>query len=121
MKLPKFLSIIGLVTLFSILYVYQQTEVVRLAYSGQKRVSILEDLLDKNSLLRYNLGKRISLVNIAEKISDADDFQMPDAYRLVKLSSKTRLRLSIQSEKGEGLVSRIFGIKREAEAKTLKP
>jgi hypothetical protein len=54
----------GIVTLFSLLYVYQQTEILHLAYVGQKRVTAFEDLFDKNSVLRYNINKSSSLVHI---------------------------------------------------------
>lgn len=117
MRLSRFLSLVTFITALSLLYVYQQTEVVRLAYVGQKRMGIFEELLDKNSVLRYNLGKRISLVRIGE-LSENSDFQMPDSYKLVKLSaSGQRLRVSAHKPSKENLASRIFGVKQEAQAK----
>jgi hypothetical protein len=122
MKLHKFLSIISFITCLSLLYVHQQTEIFRLAYAGQKKLALYQDLLDKNSFLRYNVKRNASLVQISRKISRLADFQMPDTYRFVRLtSSREGLKLTKESVPKETLLSRIFGIKRRAEAKTLNP
>ena len=122
MRVSRFLSIISFITLFSLLYVYQQTEIFRLAYAGQKKQSALTELLDKNTVLRYNIAKDASLVQIGSNISGSADFQMPDSYRLVRLRpSRQGFRLTEESANKETLLSRLFGIKRQAEAKTIKP
>lgn len=110
------------VTSLSLLYVYQQTEIFRLAYVGQKKEAELQDSLDKNSILRYNIETNASLVHIGNKISGYADFQMPDGYRLVRLMpSGEGLRPSQEPANRETLLSRLFGIKRQAEAKTINP
>jgi len=120
MRLSKFLSIISLATFISCLYIYQQTEILRLAYVGQKKRVAFEDLLDKNSFLRYNLEKGISLVRIGDRVSKVADFQMPDTYRLVRLASaQENLKLKTQGPNRKNIVARLFGIKRQAEAKTI--
>lgn len=121
MKLSKFLSIVSCITFFSILYVYQQTEIFRLAYIGQKKSITFQDFLDKNTILRYNINADTSLIRLDNKISEYANFQMPDNYRLVRLtpakdSSGGRDRL--RSLKRENIISILFGIKRQAEAKT---
>jgi len=122
MKLSKFLSVIFSVTFVSLLYVYQQTEIIRLAYVGQKNTAMFEELLDRNSALRYNLGKSVSLVRLGSKISQSNDFQMPDSYRLVRLSYPQGLVTAASLEpKRENLLTRIFGVKEQAEAKTINP
>jgi len=124
MRLSKFLSSVTIVTLFSLLYVYQQTEVFRLAYVGQKKSAYLADLLDKTNILRYNIDKKASLVEIGSKISGCADFQMPDTYRLVRLSpGQEGLRLEARQNAPlrQTVFSRIFGINRQAEAKTIEP
>ena len=122
MKLPKFLFAAGCITLFALLYVYQQSEIFRLAYLGQKKITYSQDLLDINTVLRYNISKNASLVRIGDKISSNADFQMPNTYRLVKLSRPLNgLRVSQYVPKKETLIARIFGIKREAQAKTINP
>ncbi len=122
MRLSKFLATVSLVTFISCLYVYQQTEILRLAYLGQKEKTTFEDLLDKNSFLRYNLEKGISLVRIGDRVSKVADFQMPDTYRLVRLApTQENLKLKAQGPNRQNIVARLFGIKRQAEAKTINP
>jgi hypothetical protein len=123
MKLSKFLTLAFMITSFSLLYVWQQTEVFRLAYAGQKNLAVFQDSLDENSLLRYNLKKDTSLVRIGTKASASGDFQMPDNYCLVRLATAKE---GIKAAKGyspkkKNLLSRIFEVKRQAEAKTLNP
>jgi len=108
----------GFLTLFSLLYVYQQTEIFRLAYAGQKKLVYSDELLDKNSILRYNIEKRASLVQIGNKFSGCADFQMPDSYRLVRFTPTKR---GVKILNRQTLASRLFGIKRQAEAKTINP
>ncbi len=120
MRLVKFLTTASFVTYFSLLYVYQQTEIFRLGYSGQKRQSALEELLDRNSQLRYNISRNASLVRIGDKISGLAEFQMPDSYRLVRLALPPKGNTFGQGQpKQESIFARIFGIKRQAEANTL--
>lgn len=122
MKLSKFLLTISSITLISLLYVYQQTEILRLAYAGEKKITAFEDLLDKNSILRYNIGKSASLVHIGSKISGSADYEMPGTYRLVRLVSRQRSSKAAQvAFKRENLLSRLFGIKQQAEARTINP
>ena len=122
MKLTKFFSMVVFITSFSVLYVYQQSEIFRLAYLGQKKQAIFTELLDKNTALRYNINKGSSLVNIGQRISSTNDFQMPDNYRFVKfISSKEGLKLAEENQSREGLLARIFSLKREAQAKTINP
>lgn len=122
MRMSKFLSVVAIVTLFSLVYVYQQTEVFRLAYAGQKKLVVLEDLLEKNGILKYTIEKNTSLVRIGNKVEDSSDYQMPDGYRLIRpVFSKAPLALSKQKPVKQSLLVRIFSIKRQAEAKTISP
>jgi len=122
MRLNKFLSIVVFITFFSVLYVYQQSEIIRLAYAGQKHHVVFQDLLDKNSVLRYNIEKNSSLVNIGNSLSNRSDFQMPDKYQLVKLVPTSEgVTLAEADGNKPGIVSRIFGLNRRAEAKTVNP
>lgn len=122
MRLNKFLSAVIFITFFSVLYVYQQSEIIRLAYTGQKQHLVFQELLDKNSILRYNIEKNSSLVNIGNNLSKGSDFQMPDKYQLVKLvPSAAGITLSEVAGSRQNLMSRIFGLNRQAEAKTLNP
>lgn len=122
MRLSKFISLTVFITSFSVLYVYQQSEIFRLAYLGQKKQATFNELLDKNTALRYNIKKNSSLVNIGNRISGTNEFQMPDNYRFVKfISSRNGLKLADQNQSRESLLARIFSLKREAQAKTINP
>jgi len=122
MRINKFISVVGLITLFSLLYVYQQTEIFLLAYEGQKKLTAMEELSGKNGFLKYNVEKNSSLVYIGNKISDYADFQMPDNYRLVKsVFSRGVLGVAKRTPPPENFLSRIFSVKRQAEAKTIGP
>ena len=110
------------ITSFSVLYVYQQSEIVRLAYAEQKQHVAFQELLDKNSILRYNIEKNCSLVNIGSTLSARSDFQMPDKYQLVRLvPTKAGVAFAEASSSKETLLSRIFGPNSQAEARTINP
>ena len=121
MRLNKFLSLAFLVTSFSLVYVWQQTKTVRLAYEGQRKFDRFQELLDENSVLRYNLKKNTSLVKIGSSLSGSGEFQMPNSYCLVKLSKPVEgVKLAKNgASRRPNLALRIFGIKRQAEAKTI--
>ncbi|MGE5308437.1 MAG: hypothetical protein ACM3OC_05085 [Deltaproteobacteria bacterium] len=118
MRLEKFMLIVIAATAFSLIYVYQQTEIFRLAYDGQKNTKKFQALLDTNSNLRYSFKQKTSLVSIGNKIS-GQDFTMPENYCLVKLDPAYSLVKADRPVKRETMVSKLFNIKRQAEAKTL--
>ncbi len=120
MKVSKFLLLISTLTAFVTLYVYQQSEIFRLGYTIDKKQGAFQELLDKNALLRYNVQKNASLIRLSAKLSGSADFQMPDTYRLVKVVyPQGNFRLAGQFARKENLFARIFGVKREAQAKTI--
>lgn len=122
MRLNKFISLTVFITSFCVLYVYQQSEIFRLAYLGQKKQLTFNELLDKNTALRYNIKKNSSLVNIGKNMAGASEFQMPDNYRFVKfIPSRDGLKVAPQDQGREGLLARIFSLKRQALAKTVNP
>ena len=122
MRISRFVAVVSFITCFSLLYVYQQSEIFRLAYVGQKKQVSFQDLLDKNTILRYNIERNASLISIGSKISGSNDFQMPDSYRLVKLSAtKEGFRINSGNPAKQTMIARIFGIKSQAEAETINP
>ena len=107
-------------TIISLLYVWQQTEIFCLAYKGQKRKSLYQDLTEKNAILKYCRQSNISLVRISDRLDEKDKFQIPETYRLVRLvlPQKT-IKAETNSSEKQSLLSRLFGVKRQAEAKTI--
>jgi hypothetical protein len=116
MRLSKFLLIAFIATGLALVYVCQQTEIFRLAYDGQKSTKKFQALLDANSHLRYSFKQKTSLVYIGNKVAGQSDFAMPENYCLVKLDQP-----AAKPVRGETMISRIFGIKRQAEARTVNP
>jgi hypothetical protein len=114
MKFSKFLARVLGITFFCVLYVYQQSEIVRLAYTSQKKQAIFQELLDENNKLRYNIEKSISLTNLGSKLSSASDFQMPETYRLVKVVRAKKAHN--RTQRPENFLARVFGVKQQAEA-----
>ena len=121
MRLPKFLSLLFLVTALSLIHVYQQTEIFGSAYAGQKKISAMQDLLDKNVVLRYNIERNTSLVRIGDKISEGNEFEMPGSFRLVRLKNAGRVLIAAKQPKRQNIFARLFAVTRQAEAKTINP
>lgn len=122
MRLSKIIFMVTAVTCLSMLYVFQQTEIFRVAYIGQKKNSAFRDCLDKNTLLRYNINKNTSLVYINSRVSEHADLHMPESYRVVKLSRPASNLKLVSRTRPSGLKNiaiSLFGIKRQAEAKTI--
>lgn len=122
MRLSKFVFLMLLFTFMSLLYVYQQTEIFRLAYQGQKKQALFEELLNKNTVLQYHIKKGASLVRIGDMISQGRDLRMPDSYGLVRLKRSPKSPASYaRSAMPQNLFARLFAVKRQAEAYTINP
>lgn len=122
MKLSKFLLFLTLITFLSLLYVYQHSEIFRLAYLGEKKTAEFQDLLDKNTVLRYNIESGVSLIQLSNKVSPGEDYEMPHTFHLVKLSRPLERKSQVKGRaKKESIIARILSIKRQAEAKTVNP
>ncbi len=122
MRLSKFILLSTFVTCSCLFYVYQQTEIFRLAYVGEKKSAAFHDSLDKNAILRYNINKSTSLVLIDNKVSGYANFEMPGSFRVVKLGyPEGNLRIANQSSssKLKRIAISLFGITRQAEARTI--
>jgi len=106
------------------LYTWQQTEIYRLAYVNQKNMNFTQDLLDKNTLLRYNIAKDTSLIRIGTKVSQDKDFQMPDKFQMLTMvypKGSLKVRQTDNLSTRQSVLARVFGIKRQAEAMTVTP
>ena len=121
MSLTKFFMIILAVTLLALFYVYQESKIIHLAYQEQERLAFLETLMDKNNNLRYNIDRQMSLVSIAELWQDGD-FEWPGRKHLVSSSTMQQaLRDKQQIKETENLFTRLFGLKSQAEARSIRP
>lgn len=119
MRLKRFIFAVVVFTVFSLIYVYQQTEIFLLAYAVEKKSSLLQDLVDKNTLLRYNISRGSSITHIGRKISEDLSFPNPQTYQLIELKQEVPKRR--QLVKKESFWGNIFKVKNEAQAKTINP
>lgn len=69
-----------------LLYVFLQTEVVKLGYQITTTQKVLETSLDRKKALEYNLSTLESPLNIDKKLFlKGDGYEMAKDYRLVKV------------------------------------
>lgn len=110
-------------TCLSLFYVWQQTEIVRLAYACQKKTTTFQDALDKNSSLRYNLKKNTSLTYIGSSLYESCNFRMPENYCVVKVASVKPAAAAVARTQGrkEGFLARLFSVTRQAQAEPAGP
>jgi len=120
-----FYTVVG--TILSLLYVFQQTEIVKLGYRIRSAEKVLESCLDRKIALEYSLSSLESPVNIDKNLFlKGDGFEMSKGYRLVKLETKkpiTRPRLAKATGKKsifKRLALSTWFAARSAEAKTIK-
>ncbi|MFC1658060.1 hypothetical protein ACFL1D_01615 [Candidatus Omnitrophota bacterium] len=122
MSLTKFFSIILAVTLLALVYVYQESKIIHLAYQEQESLALLETLQDKNNRLGYNLDRQMSLVSMQEFWQDGD-FEWPGRENLVSFSSVRQSPSDKQQAEAteRSLLTNLFGLKSQAEATQVKP
>jgi len=86
MRTTRCLFVVGLVTVLSLLYVFQQTEVVKLGYRITAEEQKLEAAQDRRTALEFTLSTLESPVSIEQNFMLPDgNFEMPSAFRLVKV------------------------------------
>lgn len=116
-------------TALCLLYVYQQTEIVKLGYRIRSAEKVLESCLDRKIALEYTLSSLESPVNIDKALFlKGEGFEMARDYKLVKLKTgrsvqRTRMAKAARSARNT-IFKRLafstwFGA-RSAEAKTIK-
>ena len=121
MRITKFLIIAFAVTLLAVLYVYQQSKIIHLAYQGQERLALFESSVDKNSNLRYNINRQMSLVSIAG-LWEEGDFEWPHQKQLVSLTTiRQTPEDNRQIKETENIFTRLLGLRSQAEATLIKP
>jgi hypothetical protein len=122
MKLPKFLIIVLTVTIISLCLVYQQTQITVLTYLNGRNNKAYQELLDKNIALRYNLEKTRSISSLGNKVLVGDtNFEIPQQTQLAQIERPREYESFAQKAIArETILTRIFGARTEAEAKTTK-
>lgn len=86
MRLKYFIIISFSITLLSLIYTWQQVNIIKLAYRENSRSLVYNELLDKNRYLRYNLIKLKSSHHLGNKLlDDKSDFEIPKRSQMLTL------------------------------------
>lgn len=113
--------IVSTITLGAVLYVYQQSKIIHLAYHEQERLALLEGLIDENNSLGYQINRKKSLVSITG-LWQEKDFEWPHRKQLVSLSTVQQTQKeSKQIKETENIFTSLFGLKSQVEATSIKP
>ena len=89
MRTSRCILYTALGTLLCLLYVFEQTEIVKLGYRVRSAEKVLEACIDKKIALEYTLSSLESPVNIDKSLFlKGDGFEMARQYKLVKLEPK---------------------------------
>lgn len=121
MRLHKFIIVLLLVTILALFYVWQQTEIIKLAYDGQQKSRAYRSMLDKNYILMYNLAILKSSQNLGQKVFiDNSEFQMPEAKQVVELKYVALNTINPASKQKKNILTRLFDFGLRAEAKPVK-
>jgi len=128
MKATRCLCVMGLMTVLSLLYVSQQTEVVKLGYQITAEEKRLVEAQDRRTSLEFTLSTIQSPVSIEENFMvPSGSFEMPHAFRLVKIEEPVDAAASAATAAASTppkgwrrfALSALFSA-RSAEARTLK-
>ena len=88
MRIPRYITMVLLITLVALSYVHQQIEVVKLSYEIQSNTHRLNDLLDQNEILQYNVIALMAPSNLENRLLDNDiRLVMPERWQVVRVAS----------------------------------
>ena len=129
MRTSRCILYTALVTGLCLVYVFLQTEVVKLGYRITIAQKALDSCLDRKKTLDFTLSTLESPLNLDKNLLKDQRYEMAKDYRLVKLSSPhragtTSMTLRAISEARESIFKRLawqnLFASRQAEAKTIK-
>lgn len=116
-----------MITVLSLCYVAQQTEIVKLGYRINRAEKVLEALQDKKTSLEFTLSRLESPMHLDKSLFlNNNDFEMAQNFKLVKVSpaGKNKAILVAKRTAAPSVLQRIakLGIfsAKQAEAKTIK-
>ena len=130
MRTSRCILYTAVTTILCLLYVFQQTEIVKLGYKITVVQKVLETSLDRKTMLEYALSKLESPQNLDSNLFLKNDgFEMAQSFKLVKVGSVGRASETF-AKVGNGPEGRLAALKRlafsslfasrQAEAKTVK-
>lgn len=121
MRLSKFLATVSLVAIISLLIVHQEIELVKASYKIQSNSNKLNDLLDRNKILEYNVIALKTPTNLESRLKSCDvKLVWPEREQVMKLAD-----VKIKKENNNTFEKRLpqvasffslFTLRREAQA-----
>lgn len=86
MRLKYFFIFLSIGTLLSLLYTWQQIEIIKLAYQENSKNNAYKEMLDRNHYLRYNLSGLKSVLSLGNKLLDGTtNFELPKTRQMLTL------------------------------------
>lgn len=86
MRLKYFFICLSTGTLLSLLYTWQQIEIIKLAYQENSKNNAYKEMLDRNHYLRYNLSGLKSVLSLGNKLLDGTtNFELPKTRQMLTL------------------------------------
>jgi len=129
MKVFKFLMLTVFITSVALVYVAQQTSLIRISYDIKAKEQVYTQLLDRSKILLYNVRQLESPARL-EKTLLANNFKMevPSKERLILVASSQDIAQENGFENGavgffgrvRQTVASLFALGPEAQAKPLK-
>jgi hypothetical protein len=126
MRTSRSIFYTALGTVLCLLYVFQQTEIVKLGYRIKTAEKVLESCWDRKTALEYTLSSLESPLNMDKSLFiKGDDFEMAKDYKLVKLAPRrsgpgTKGARPVQQPDLKRLAFVPWFAARSAEARTIK-
>lgn len=121
MSLRTYLTVICIFTLISLMHVYQRISMIEISYRIKQSERNLEQLLDRNRLLLYNVSALQSPMSLESRLPKIDyDFKKPEKILVAKSSAAGSRNGAVNvAERQNPLIrrmSRAFVLKTEAHA-----
>ena len=120
MKISRFLTLVVLITGISLFYVHQQIELIKFSYKIQSHQHRLDDLLDQNRILKYNVIALKTPFSLENRLRQSDiEMILPERWQVVRVAGPRMEKASSQERPLTPLYSflRFFAFGREAQAK----
>lgn len=130
MRLSKFLFTMVIITTVSVVYIQQQTFLLKLSYEIKDKKGTLGELLDENKILMYKVLALKAPSNLEKTLTLKDvQLEMPQEWQVVSLSEmeaqeglasgsspSPSFNFSLNKPKAKNILLSIFNLKSQAEA-----
>jgi hypothetical protein len=91
MRTSRCILYTAIVTILSLLYVFQQTEIVKLGYKMTRAEQVLESMSDHKTSLEFTLSRLESPLNLDKNLFlHNNEYEMAQSFKLVKVAPKHR-------------------------------